>query len=779
APPLPESGNGVYTGVQLRATADGYYQSTVRFTPGGTVTLSQSRINGSTSNQKKLNRDVVIARDVAPGDTVTLETSASGSDSVELRSRAWTGETAPKDWSVATTDDSGDRLDEPGSVGLWAYLSSGSPAGSVTQARFDDLTVRSSDEAAANEAPDAEPTPGASGAQADDEQQDTEPGADTAADTDGTTGGGEQDDTGSNDADTDAGEASEPSGQGTGGAGGASAGGAAGENAGSLPVGEAYYKAPADAVWVKAGASGGDGSSARPFGRISDAVSHASAGGTVVVRAGSYHESVEIPASKKKLTLQSAPGEKVWLDGSTTLDNWTASGSRWVSTGWDHSFDNSPTFAKGAADNDNEHTGFLEKDYPLAAHPEQVWIGSTSLRQVGSLDAVTEGTFFADAAGKRLVIGSDPSGATVRASDRQKALSIKGAGSTVRGIGVTRYANSVWQMGAVTVEADDISLENVLISDNATIGLYAWGDNASVRSVTSTRNGMMGMGANGAHDLSVVESSFTGNNTERFTRKPVSGGLKVTRTTGVTLDGNDLSDNITNGLWLDESVHQATVTANRVVDNGSTGVILEISQDITVAGNVITGSGRYGLWVGSTGDVDIWNNSIGGNTLAAVQFTDDARTNTQAKADKIGQKASEVPWVLQDITVKNNVVSGAGGSCLLCVDDLTKKRTASQMSFAIDSNVYHRFDTDAPSSSVRWAQGSKKPQTFATIQQFSSATGNDRKSFLAEGPAVLSTDATLASAGATAASKVTPSKLDPSVASLLDVPAGTQHSGAW
>ncbi|MGO3885240.1 MAG: right-handed parallel beta-helix repeat-containing protein [Mycetocola sp.] len=776
APALPESGNGVYTGVQLRAKDGSYYQSSVRFSPSGVVTLAQSRVNDRTTNQTKLNRDTVIARDISAGDEIHLETSAAGTDDVVLRSRAWTGDDKPRDWSAVATDSSDSRLSDAGTVGLWAYLSSASPAGSVTQARFDDLTVTSADnsDSPSEDTETASPTPQPS---------------ETATTDDGSTGSGEGSVPDTND-ETPADSTEGGTDGGTGGGGAqvvddstddappTGKGGEAGANAGSAPIGEAYYRAPADAIWVKAGSTSGSGSSASPLGSISAAVSQASSGQTIVVRGGTYRETVEIPGSKK-VTIQSAPGEKVWLDGSRQISNWTKSGSTWVSSGWSHTFDSSPTFTKGAADNNNEHTGFLEKDYPLAAHPEQIWVNGKSLRQVGSAAAVTEGTFFADTKGKRLVIGTNPSDKTVLASERQKALAIKGKGSTVRGIGVTRYANSVWQMGAVTLEGNDVSIENVQISDNATIGLYAWGDNVSVKNVTSTRNGMMGMGANGAHNISIVDSSFTGNNTERFTRKPVSGGLKITRTTGVTLDGNNLSDNITNGLWLDESVHKATVTSNRLANNGSTGMILEISEDITVAGNVITGSGRYGLWVGSSGNVNVWNNSIGGSSLAAVQFTDDSRLNTQAKADRIGQSAKEVPWVLQNITVKNNVVSGAGGSCLLCVDDLTKKRTAGQMDFTINSNVYHRFDSSSPASSVRWTQGANKAQTFATISQFASSTGNDRQSFLAEGSAVLSSDASLATAGANAANRVTLSKLDSTVASLLDVPAGTQHAGAW
>ena len=67
------------------------------------------------------------------------------------------------------------------------------------------------------------------------------------------------------------------------------------------------------------------GTAGSPLRSIQAAIDQASAGDTVVVRGGTYHESVTIPAGKR-VTLTAAPGERVWLDGAQTVSSWQASG---------------------------------------------------------------------------------------------------------------------------------------------------------------------------------------------------------------------------------------------------------------------------------------------------------------------------------------------------------------------------------------------------------------------------------------------------------------------
>ncbi len=132
---------------------------------------------------------------------------------------------------------------------------------------------------------------------------------------------------------------------------------------------------------------------------------------------------MEVP-STKALTIQSYPHEAVWLDGSSTVGSWTQQGSHWVHAGWTAQFDSTAGYTTTIATNTSPGWQWLNPAYPMAAHPDQVFVDDSPLRQVASESLVVAGTFYADYAGHRLVIGSDPAGKQVRASDLEIALTV-------------------------------------------------------------------------------------------------------------------------------------------------------------------------------------------------------------------------------------------------------------------------------------------------------------------------------------------------------------------
>src|SRR5207302_10179693 len=112
-----------------------------------------------------------------------------------------------------------------------------------------------------------------------------------------------------------------------------------------------------DAIVVSpSGSDTASGTSSAPLRTLAHAVRSAPSGATIVLRAGSYHESVVIP-SNKRLTVQAWPGEAVWLDGSVPVTGWTSSGGLWSKSGWDVKFDASPTYTRGAPDNTGANWG--------------------------------------------------------------------------------------------------------------------------------------------------------------------------------------------------------------------------------------------------------------------------------------------------------------------------------------------------------------------------------------------------------------------------------------
>ncbi len=80
----------------------------------------------------------------------------------------------------------------------------------------------------------------------------------------------------------------------------------------------------------------------------------------------------------------------------------------------------------------------------MAAHPDQVFINGSPVAQVATRAEVGPGEFYVDYAWDQLILGSDPTGKQVRASDLGgAALTVTAPGSVIRGIGVKRFATSV------------------------------------------------------------------------------------------------------------------------------------------------------------------------------------------------------------------------------------------------------------------------------------------------------------------------------------------------
>ncbi len=230
---------------------------------------------------------------------------------------------------------------------------------------------------------------------------------------------------------------------------------------GAATVGTASYAPPSNAVYVSpSGSDSAAGSASAPLRTIARAVSVAASGGTVVLRGGRYHETVTV---SKTVTLQNYPGEAAWLDGAEPVSGWVQDGSAWRHDGWTTRFDHSPTYTRGAPDSGSANWQFLNPSYPMAAHPDQVFVDGAPLQQVSSRGQVTAGTFYLDEATSRLYVGTNPGGRTVEASTLVKAMSVRATGTVIRGIGIRRFSPSVPDMAAVTLEAPRIRLENVVV----------------------------------------------------------------------------------------------------------------------------------------------------------------------------------------------------------------------------------------------------------------------------------------------------------------------------
>ncbi|WP_336633496.1 MULTISPECIES: right-handed parallel beta-helix repeat-containing protein [unclassified Microbacterium] len=484
-------------------------------------------------------------------------------------------------------------------------------------------------------------------------------------------------------------------------------------------------------------------------------------GGTVVMRGGTYHQDALV-YPHRGITIQPYLKEAVWLDGAEVVRGWSQSGNVWVKSGWNTNFDSSPTFVKGAPDGTAVGYVWINPAYPLAAHPDQVWVDGSPLTQVGSRAAVVAGAFFVDPGSKQLIIGTNPTGKRVEASTLQKALSIRSENGTVRGIGVKRYATSMPQKGTVTADYPGITLDNVTIVDNATTGFHTWSPNVTLNNVTLRNNGYMGFSVHRGDGFRATHVLSERNNSQHFNRTPGSGAMKVTETKTVSIRDSAFVDNWGQGVWFDMSVQDIVFADNDVVGNEGNGLVLEQAERATVANNLVANNGIAGIFLTNTGNAAFWNNTLVGN-VRNINIAEDARRGNSA-----------VPWITRNTSFFNNIVAAdRGADCVMCVESWSKQLVGSTMLTKSEGNLYQ-----VPSTMRRfalWANAAKGATSFSAFADYVGSTGRDKTS-LALTASPVDKNFTLLSqyGGRSSAAQSIPSQ----VAAVSGLPAGSKLLGA-
>ncbi len=695
------AGSGFYTTLGLRSTSTSGYRAALRFGTNGQLVMKLLRVAGS--SESLLKADTVVATGVKANTTYTFDFQVTGTNPTTLAGRVYaTGGSAPG-WQMSYTDNTSSQITSSGYLSLQSYLSSSSTAITGSYDNLNLSTLTSTSEPTAPTPP--EPAPPASPA-------DAQPTAGSV---------------------------------------------------GSAAVGTASYPVPSGAIYVAArGDSGGAGTAASPYGSLATAFSKAANGATIVLRGGTYHESVELPFYKK-LVVQNYPGEAVWLDGASTMTGWAQSGSTW-SVPWSYNFAHTVALSKGV----DQTSWWVNPSYPMAGYPEQVWVDGNPLTQVGSASAVTTGKFYVDAGAKKLIIGTNPSGKKVEASTLQKAIVVHGAGSTLRGFGIKRYATTMNQLGAFSLEVDNLTVENMVVKDNATIGIFAWGNNLAMNRITVTRSGVLGIVLSAVNGATVNQSNISYNNSEYFKEAPVAGGLKTSGAKNINVtkslfQGNYKSD----GLWFDESSQQIKVAGNTFVDNGADGIEVEISDTVKIVDNHFVNNGWAGVRLFNTSHAEVWNNTIVGNKRWSIRILQDER---RGKAP--------VTMFNEAINFRNNVVSFANAPCPILVHDLTQKYTGAQLGVNLNGNVYHRASSSAPSDFACWANGASGLLSIKSLASFQSTTGVDKQSKEVTGAAIVTSANQLTSAASSSLGSVPLAVNDSTIAGMLGVSGGWKGLGA-
>lgn len=324
---------------------------------------------------------------------------------------------------------------------------------------------------------------------------------------------------------------------------------------------------------------------------INEAVSHLSAGDTVIIHGGVYREQVTIERSgisEKPITIQAGTGEFVVVTGADRLTKWQRidGNDSIFTTEWPHSF---ITWNK-----DNTHPS--DDYHKLIGRCEQVFIDGYPLKQVLDKEKLSRGTFFADLNAKRLYVwdsGSrdiSSSKIMVEASVRSTIWTCKGNHIRTKGIRF-RYAANRAQHGAVQISGDDNVVEDCVFEYTNSCGVKFNGERITVRNCVFQHNGQLGFAAGRAHGLLMTDCIVTNNNIKGFDRGWEAGGNKIVLTRAAIIENSIFTDNRGDGIWFDIGNEKCQVRNCLIANNENAGIFYEISYSLHAHDNVIVGNG--------------------------------------------------------------------------------------------------------------------------------------------------------------------------------------------
>jgi hypothetical protein len=495
--------------------------------------------------------------------------------------------------------------------------------------------------------------------------------------------------------------------------------GGGGAPAADLPLTATDYPVPANAILVSpTGDDSARGTADQPLRSVAAAVARIPAGGTVVIRGGTYRETIGLV--KKRVTLQPYPGESVWLKGSLVVSTWSRAGNAWRHDGWTADLCQSCYIPQ-----------IIDPVHPLAGSPDMAFLDGKPLRQVAGADQVGPGAFFVDRQAKTLLVGDDPNGKLVEATafDRLVQFDSSGAaGSALRGIGVAHYASNqdYGHHGAmVVVNAPDVTIENMTFAWSASSGMAVFQPGARVSGSSFRNNGLVGLVANRADGLRLTGNTFAANNQERFALSGEAigaAGAKLTRTKRPYVADNNFVGNIGSGWWCDLGCTDATVIRNVANGNAVNGLYYEVSSHALIASNVIVDNAARGLKISSSDHVRVYHNTFAGNRTTLGLYNDKRGPDADPYSVQNG-----LTWRTDNTTLVNNFYVGTDAAYPMVESADYKASAAANPPFVsyADGNAYFRSRQGTKAPLIIWSVGAGRTASYATLAELSRATGSE------------------------------------------------------
>ena len=336
----------------------------------------------------------------------------------------------------------------------------------------------------------------------------------------------------------------------------------------------------------------GPGSEELPFKSIHRAAAVVKEGDTVLIRTGTYRESVKVDqagTANLPIVFKADIGANVIVTGADLLTGWRQETNETWSVAWSAQFIN--------WNKEQTHPG--DPHHRMIGRCEQVFVAGYPMLQVLQREAVTRGTFFVDEIAKRLFVcgraGQNLSDgdARVEASTRQTLWEITAPYVQTKGIHF-RYAANMAQHGMALFSGQHDVVEDCVFERSNSSGATFTAEDLEVRRCTFQENGQLGFGACLAHRMQFSDCVVRDNNVKDFERGWEAGGCKVVLSHGAIFDRCRFIENRGAGLWFDIGNEACEVRNCLLADNEETGIFYEISYGLHVHDCVFSGNGFHG-----------------------------------------------------------------------------------------------------------------------------------------------------------------------------------------
>jgi len=374
-----------------------------------------------------------------------------------------------------------------------------------------------------------------------------------------------------------------------------------------------------------------------PLRTLSAAMHRLKAGDDVLVGAGTYRETVLLPAlvdSGYKTVIRAAARGTVTVKGSDEFRGWEQISREVWSLAW---AGNEPEQVFRAGAPLQQIGGTVFGGYPTnpanpligVQAPSGIWPGRIS----GDKSTLLPDSFTYDAADRRLYVRlSSPLtiGEPLEVSTRTYVLYGNDVtGVVIAGIDFLHSNTSLTQRhGSVYLRGSANVIRNVTVRFMDAFCVMLEGDDSRLLNSSVEYCGQAGVAANGAR-VSVSGNTVSHNNTRGFNKNWEAGGMKFTGSPALTdsiVSRNTAAYNNGDGIWFDWTPEQVQIKGNIAAYNAGHGIHFEASHAGTITANVTYGNEQRGIYLLESSDTKVDSNITFGNTLQGIAVLDGTRS---------------------------------------------------------------------------------------------------------------------------------------------------------